>query len=86
MKTLILGISMFMTGFIGFAILCGSSLATTYTNGSIFFSDIWRMFGITPIVIGFLILGMVGFVIAVIGLIKKENKWVIKNFCEKQKN
>lgn len=74
MKILILGISMFMTGFIGFAILCGSSLAATYNNGSIFFSDIWSLFGITPIAIGFLILGIVGFVIAVIGLFKKESR------------
>lgn len=73
MKILILGISMFMTGLIGFAILCGLTIAVTYTNGSIFYVDTWRMFGITPIAIGFLILGIVGFVIAVIGLIKKEN-------------
>lgn len=73
MKTLILGVSMLATGFIGFAVLCGAAVTSTFTlNGSNNFMDIWRLFGITPIAIGFLILGVVGVIVAVVGLIRKS--------------
>lgn len=67
MKKLILGVSMFFTGFIGFAILCGAAVTSTYTSGSTYFLDIWRLFGITPVAVIFLVLGFVGLVLAVIG-------------------
>lgn len=72
MKTLILGISMFVTGFIGLAILCAAAISTTYTNGSLYYMEVWRVFGVMPIVIGFLIFGIIGIIIAVIGLLKKS--------------
>ncbi|OLS01855.1 hypothetical protein [Tissierella creatinophila] len=73
MKKMILGISMFVTGFIGFAILCGATMASNYTlNGSTYYMEMWRLFGITPIVIGFLILGVVGIIITIIGLFQKS--------------
>ncbi len=73
MKTLIIGISMFMTGFIGFAILCGAAMVSNFTlNGSTYYMEIWRLFGITPIAVGFLILGIVGIIVAVLGLFQKS--------------
>ncbi len=73
MKTLIIGISMFMTGFIGFAILCGAAMISNFTlNGSTYYMDVWRLFGVTPIAIGFLILGAVGIIVAVLGLFQKS--------------
>lgn len=73
MKTLILGISMLATGFIGFAILCGAAVTSTFTlNNSNNFMDIWRLFGVTPIALGFLIFGVLGVIVAVIGLMQKS--------------
>lgn len=73
MKKLVLGISMFITGFIGFAILCGAAVASNFTlNGSNHYLEIWRLFGVTPIAIGFLILGIVGIVVAMLGMFQKS--------------
>jgi len=45
---------MFFTGFIGFAILIGSAMASNFTlNSSNYFVDTWRLYGVTPIAIGF---------------------------------
>lgn len=53
-KLLLLGVSMFFTGFIGFAILIGSVMASNFTlNSSNYFVDTWRLYGVTPIAIGF---------------------------------
>lgn len=73
MKKLIFGIALFVTGFIGFAILCGAAVASNFThNGSNYYIEIWRLFGIRPIAIGFLIMGIVGVVIAVFGMLQKS--------------
>lgn len=73
MRVFVFGLSMFVTGLIGFAIMCGSTMASTFTlNSSTNCWDIMRLFGVTPIVIGFLILGIVGFVITIVGLYKKK--------------
>lgn len=73
MKTLILGVAILMTGFIGFAILCSATVASNFTlNGSNNYMAIWRLFGVTPIAAGFLIMGIVGIVIAVIGVFQKS--------------
>lgn len=70
MKTLILGISMFITGFIGFAILCGAAVVNGFSvNNSNDFRAIWRLFGVTHIANSFLILGIIGVIIVLIGLI-----------------
>ena len=54
LKLLLLGISMFFTGFIGFAILIGSAMESNFTLDSPnYFMDIWRLYGVTPIAIGF---------------------------------
>ena len=72
MRVFILGISMFVTGFIGFAIMCGSTISSTFTiNNSNNWWVIMRFFGVAPIAIGFLILGIIGFVIAMVGLCKQ---------------
>lgn len=72
-KLLLLGISMFFTGFIIFAILVVSAIASNSTlDGSNYFMDIWSIYGITPIAIGFFILGILGLIIAIIGLFQKS--------------
>ncbi len=54
LKFLLLGTSMFFTGFIGFSILVGSAVASNFTlDNSNYFMDIWRLNGVTPIAIGF---------------------------------
>lgn len=66
MKKLILGATMFITGFIGVAILIAATLSCNYTlNGSNNYADIWRLFGITPFVIAFAVLGIVGLLMAI---------------------
>lgn len=73
LKLLLLGISMFFTGFIGFAILIGSAVASNFTlDGSNYFMDTWRLYGVTPIAIGFFSLGILGLIIAIIGLFQKS--------------
>lgn len=72
-KLLLLGISMFFTGFIIFAILVVSAIASNSTlDGSNYFMDTWSIYGITPIAIGFFILGILGLIIAIIGLFQKS--------------
>lgn len=64
---------MFITGFIGFAILCGLAVTSTFNvNGSHNYMDIWQLFGITPISNGFFILGIIGIIIALFGVFQKE--------------
>ena len=73
LKLLLLGVSMFFTGFIGFAILIGSAMASNFTlNSSNYFVDTWRLYGVTPIAIGFFLLGALGLIIAIIGLFQKS--------------
>ncbi|WP_416334906.1 hypothetical protein ACKRLN_00265 [Anaerococcus sp. DFU013_CI05] len=73
LKLLFLGISMFFTGFIGFAILIGSAVASNFTlDSSNYFMDTWRLYGVTPIAIGFFLLGILGLIIAIIGLFQKS--------------
>lgn len=67
-KIFILGIVMFLVGFIGFSILCGSAVSATYTSGSTHFVDIWHLFGITHIAIGFVVMGFIGLILATIGI------------------
>ncbi|HEY4543789.1 MAG TPA: hypothetical protein VIG40_04005 [Tissierellaceae bacterium] len=72
LKLLILGISMFFTGFIGIAILIGSAVASNFTlDSSKYFMDTWRLCGVTPIAIGFFLLGILGLIMAVIGFLQK---------------
>ena len=71
-KLLILGICMFFTGIISFAILVGAAVASPFTmDGSNYFIDIWRLHGVTPIAIGFFILGVFGLIIALVGFLQK---------------
>lgn len=73
LKLLLLGVSMFFTGFIGVAILIGSAMASNFTlNSSNYFVDTWRLCGVTPIAIGFFLLGALGLIIAIIGLFQKS--------------
>lgn len=72
LKLLLLGISMFFTGFIGFAILIGAAVASNFTlDSSNYFMDTWSLCGVTPIAIGFFLLGVLGLIIAIIGLLQK---------------
>lgn len=73
LKLLLLGISMFFTGFLGFTILVVSAIASNSTlDGSNYFMDTWRIYGVTPIAIGFFLLGILGLIIAIIGLFQKS--------------
>ena len=73
LKLLLLGVSMFFTGFIGVAILIGFAMASNFTlNSSNYFVDTWRLCGVTPIAIGFFLLGALGLIIAIIGLFQKS--------------
>ena len=54
---------MLVTGFIGFAILCGAAVASNFNTGSTYYMEIWRLFGVTPISVGFLIMGIVGIIV-----------------------
>ncbi|MFO3666478.1 hypothetical protein [Anaerococcus kampingiae] len=72
-KLLILGISMFFTGIISFAILVGAAVISTLTlDNSIYFMNTWRLHGVTPIAIVFFILGVFGPIIALIGFLQKD--------------
>lgn len=72
MKKFILGVAMISVGFICFAILSGAAITATYTNGSTYFLDIWQLFGVTPIAISFLVLGITGLILAIIGAFMKS--------------
>lgn len=72
-KLLILGISMFFTGIISFAILVGAAVISTLTlDNSNYFMNTWRLHGVTPIAIVFFILGVFGLIIALIGFLQKD--------------
>ncbi len=72
-KLLILGISMFFTGIISFAILVGAAVMSTLTfDDSNYFMDTWRLHGVTLISIVFFILGIFGLIIALIGFLQKD--------------
>lgn len=72
-KLLILGISMFFTGIISFAILVGAAVMSTLTlDDSNYFMDTWRLIGVTPIAIVFFILRIFGLIIALIGFLQKD--------------
>ena len=72
LKLLLLGISMFFTGIISFAILVGAAVVSPITvDSSNYFIDIWRLHGVTPIAIGFFLLGVFGLIIAFIGFFQK---------------
>ena len=73
LKLLLLGISMFFTGIISFAILVGAAVMSTLTlDDSNYFMDTWRLNGVTPIAIVFFILGIFGLIIALIGFLQKD--------------
>lgn len=72
LKVLLLGLALFATGFIGYAVIISSTIATTYSNGSLYYRDILRVFGVTHIAYGFLALGVVGFIITAIGIFQKK--------------
>lgn len=71
MKIFVFGLSMFITGALGLAILCGAAMLSTYTSGSLYFVDIWRLFGLTNVVIFFLIIGAVGLLFLILDLVLK---------------
>lgn len=72
MKLFILGICMILTGGIGFAILCGAAIACTYTSSSLYFVDIWNVFGVAPIAWGFLAITIIGFILSVVEILVKK--------------
>lgn len=73
MKKLILGISLFATGLIGFALMVAAGMISGYTlNGSAHFTVSWQIQGVTPIACAFIICGVIGLIIAIIGALSKE--------------
>ena len=73
MKKIILGTSMLITGFLGVALIVASTLACKYNlNGSNNYADLWRLFGVTPFVIAFAVLGVIGLSVAIWGAFSKE--------------
>lgn len=72
MKKVIFGASLLIAGIVGFAILCGAAVSSTFSTGSTNFVDIWRLFGVTPAAIALLILGAIGAIVALIGVFTKE--------------
>lgn len=73
LKLLLLGISMFFTGIISFAILVGAAIMSTLNlDDSNYFMYTWRLHGVTPIAIVFFILGIFGLIIALIGFLQKD--------------
>ncbi|WP_296128758.1 hypothetical protein [uncultured Anaerococcus sp.] len=72
LKLLLLGISMFFTGIISFAILVGAAVISTFTiDSSNCFMDTWKLHGVLPIAIAFFLLGFIGLIIAFIGFLQK---------------
>ena len=75
LKLVLLGVSMFMTGLLGVAILVGSAMITKISiNGSSYYKGILRFFEVTPVVNAFLVLGIAGILIAAVGIILKDSK------------
>lgn len=73
MKKVILGTSMLITGFLGVAIIVAATLACNYNlNGSNNYADLWRLFGVTPFVIAFAVLGVAGMSVAIWGVFSKK--------------
>lgn len=74
MKKIIIGGAMFITGFIGFAILCSAAIISDFTlNGSKNFMDVWQLSNVTHIAIGYLSFGIIGFIIAILGVLQNNN-------------
>ncbi|MBM6828918.1 hypothetical protein H9X85_04480 [Anaerotignum lactatifermentans] len=69
MKIFVFGLSMFITGALGLAILCGAAMLSNYTSGSLYFVDIWRLFGLSNVVMFFLIIGAVGLIFLMLDLV-----------------
>lgn len=73
MKKVILGIGLMAIGFLGFAILCSGAMCSQFTvNGSNYFIDIWRVFGITPVALIFVVIAAVGIILSIVGLFSKS--------------
>ncbi len=72
LKMLFLGATMLMTGFIGCAVIIGSAISSTYTNGSLYYGDILKLFGVVPILKAFFALGIIGVIIAIMSLFQKD--------------
>ncbi len=68
MKILLMGVSMFSTGFICSAIICDMAILATITKGSCYFMDILKLNGMTSMLYFFLAMGVIGFVISIVGL------------------
>ena len=74
MKKLILGISMLAAGSIGFALMVAAAMIKGYTlNGSAHFTVTWSIQGVTPIAYTFALCGVIGLVIAIIGVFSKND-------------
>lgn len=74
MKKLILGISMFITGAICFALMVAAAVIKGYNlNGSSYFAVTWKISGITPIAYVFALCGIAGLIIAIISAFRKNN-------------
>ena len=69
MKMFVFGLSMFITGALGLAILCGAAMLSTYTSGSLYFMDIWRLFGVTNVAMAFLIIGAIGLILLMLDFV-----------------
>ena len=73
MKKVILGSVMFLSGLLPVAIILAGSMANEWTvNGQV--SAIWniRQYGLTPAIVIFSIIAIVGLLLAIWGLFEKE--------------
>lgn len=67
MKALILGISMFTTGALGYALLCAAAVTSNFSvNNSRHYKDLWALSGVTPVATVFLIVAIAGAIIAIL--------------------
>ena len=74
MKRFIFSIAVFLVGSIGFIMITALTLASTYTfNGSVYYLDIIKMYGMMPLLIAFIALAVIGFIAAVIECIREMN-------------
>lgn len=69
MKAFIFGIAMFMTGALGIAVLCGAAMQSNYIGDSLYFVDLWHLYGVTGVAVFFLIVGLIGLVVLVLELL-----------------
>ena len=75
MKKIILGSMMFLTGIISLSIVLAGSMANEWNvNGQ--FSSFWNIsqYGLMPAVYCFIVIAVIGLIIAVWGLFDKKDK------------